>query len=109
MTSGTGGAIGKRAQVILVWVRAPGHGNAFHPQELGITRVRPRALDGSWCPDSEDTNPSLDGSLECFMKDGARMKTPPLHWMAHWSAVVRDNIVQGVMPRSPNLWRGITQ
>ena len=52
MTFGTCGAIGKRAQVILVWVRAPGCGNTSHPQELGVTRVRPRALDGSWRPDS---------------------------------------------------------
>ena len=48
----TCGTIGKRAQVILVWVRAPGRGNASHPYELGVTRVRPRALDGSWRSDS---------------------------------------------------------
>ena len=52
VTRKTCGAIGERAQVILVWVRAPGRGNASHPQELGVIRVRPRALDGSWCPDS---------------------------------------------------------
>ena len=46
-------AIGERAQVILVWVRAPGHGNASHPQKLGVTRVRLRALNGSWRPDSK--------------------------------------------------------
>ena len=51
MTSGTCGAIGERAQVILVWMRAPGRGNASHPQRLGVTRVKPRALDGSWHPD----------------------------------------------------------
>ena len=35
------GAIGERAQVILVWVRAPSVGNAFHLQRLGVTQVRP--------------------------------------------------------------------
>ena len=43
VTPGTCGSIGERAQVILVWVRALGRGNASHPQELGVTRVRPRA------------------------------------------------------------------
>ena len=41
VTPGTCGAVGERAQVILVWVRAPGVGNASHPQRLGGTRVRP--------------------------------------------------------------------
>ena len=52
MTPGTCGVIGERAQVILVWVRAPGVGNASHPQRLRVTRVRPRALHGSWRCDS---------------------------------------------------------
>ena len=52
VTPKTCGAIGERAQVILVWMRAPGGGNASHPQELGVMRIRPRALDGSWHPDS---------------------------------------------------------
>ena len=52
VTSGICGAIGERAQMILVWVRAPRHGNASHPQELGVTRVKPRVLDGSWHPNS---------------------------------------------------------
>ena len=30
--------------MILVWVRASGHGNTSHLQGLGVTRVRPRAL-----------------------------------------------------------------
>ena len=41
VTPGTCGAIGERAQVILVWVRAPGIGNASQPRRLGVTRVRP--------------------------------------------------------------------
>ena len=36
VTPGTCGAIGERAQVILVWVRAPGIGNASHPRRLGV-------------------------------------------------------------------------
>jgi len=41
VTPGTCGANGEKAQVILVWVRAPGVGNASHPQRLGGMRVRP--------------------------------------------------------------------
>jgi hypothetical protein len=41
VTPGTCGAGGEKAQVILVWVRAPGVGNASHPRRLGVTRVRP--------------------------------------------------------------------
>ena len=41
VTPGTCGAVGERAQVILVWVRAPGVGNASHPLRLGGMRVRP--------------------------------------------------------------------
>jgi hypothetical protein len=41
VTLGTCGAGGEKAQVILVWVRAPGFGNASHPRRLGFMRVRP--------------------------------------------------------------------
>jgi len=41
VTPGTCGAGGENDQVILVWVRAPGVGNACHPRELGFMRVRP--------------------------------------------------------------------
>ena len=41
VTPKTCDAVGERAQVILVWVRAPGVGNASHPQRLGVMRVRP--------------------------------------------------------------------
>jgi hypothetical protein len=36
-------AVGERAQVNLVWVRAPGVGNASHPWRLRVKRVRPWA------------------------------------------------------------------
>ena len=52
VTPKTCGAIDERAQVILVWVRAAGHGNTSHPQELGVTRVTPKALNGLWHSDS---------------------------------------------------------
>ena len=52
MTLGTCGTIGERAQVILVWMRASGVGNASHPQRLGVIRIKPRVLDGSWHCDS---------------------------------------------------------
>jgi hypothetical protein len=48
VTPGTCGAIGERAQVILMWVRALGVGNASHPQRPGIMRVRPSAMPSSW-------------------------------------------------------------
>ena len=52
VTPGTCGTMGERAQVILVWVRAPGVENTSHPRRLGITRVRPWALGSSWRLDS---------------------------------------------------------
>ena len=63
VTLGTCGAIGERAQLILVWVRAPGCGNASHPQELGVTRIRPRALDGSWRSNSRMLKNTLIGGV----------------------------------------------
>ena len=48
--------------MILVWMRALGSGNASHLQGLGVTRVRPRALDGSWTCDSRmPKNTSIGG------------------------------------------------
>jgi hypothetical protein len=41
VTVGTCGAGGEKAQVILVWVRAPGVGNASHTGGRGGMRVRP--------------------------------------------------------------------
>jgi hypothetical protein len=41
VTPGTCGAGGGKAQVILVWVRAPSVGNASHPRRLGVMRERP--------------------------------------------------------------------
>ena len=41
-------AVGEMAQVILVWVRAPGDGNASHQRRLRVTRVRPWAMSSSW-------------------------------------------------------------
>ena len=41
VTPRTCGAVGDWAQVILVWVRFPGVGNASHPQRLGAMRVSP--------------------------------------------------------------------
>ena len=41
VTPGTCDAIGERAQVILVGVRAAGVGNISHPRRLEVMRVRP--------------------------------------------------------------------
>ena len=59
---GTCGAIGERAQVILVWVRVPGRWERLHPRRLGVTRVRPRALHGLWrCDSRMPKNTSIGG------------------------------------------------
>ena len=52
VTPGTCGAVGERAQVILMWVRAPGVGNASHPRRLGGTRAMPYAMRSLWRVDS---------------------------------------------------------
>jgi hypothetical protein len=52
VTPETSSAIGERAQVILVWVRAPGVENTFHPHKLGVMRVRPQASSILWRPHS---------------------------------------------------------
>ena len=41
MPPGTCGAIGERAHVILVWLRAPDVENASHSRKLEVIRVRP--------------------------------------------------------------------
>ena len=62
VTPGTYGTIGEKAQVILVSVRAPGVENASHSRRLGVMRVRPRALDGSWhCDSRMPKNTSIGG------------------------------------------------
>jgi hypothetical protein len=53
VTSGPSGAGGETAQVILVWVRAPGVGNASHPRRLGVMREKPLAMCSSWREDSK--------------------------------------------------------
>ena len=40
-TPGTCGAVGERAQVILVWLRASSVGNASYPRRLGLMRISP--------------------------------------------------------------------
>jgi hypothetical protein len=51
VTPGTCCADGEKAQLILVWVRAPGVGNASHPRRLGIMRKKPRTMRSSWRED----------------------------------------------------------
>jgi len=41
VTPGICRANGERAQMIIVWVRAPGVGNASHPQEQEVMRIKP--------------------------------------------------------------------
>ena len=52
MTLKNYGAVGKNAEVILVWVRAPCVGNAPHAQKLEVTIVRRRAMRSLWCANS---------------------------------------------------------
>jgi hypothetical protein len=44
VTPGTCGAGGEKAQMILVWVKAPGVGNASHPRRLGFIDGRRGSL-----------------------------------------------------------------
>ena len=74
VTPRTFDTIGERAQVILVWVKAQNVENASHPQRLGVTRVRPRALDGLWCCDSRMPKNTWIGSV------GKKL------WGLEWSA-----------------------
>ena len=65
VTSGTCGTNGEKAQVILVWVRAPGIGNASQPQGLGVMRVRLCVVHSSWREDSKMLkNTSFGGMSE---------------------------------------------
>jgi hypothetical protein len=41
VTPRTCGASGEKAQMILVWVRTPGVGNASYPRGLGVMGVKP--------------------------------------------------------------------
>ena len=100
MRPGTCGAIGERAQVILVWVKALEHWNASHPMRLGVTRVKPRALDGPWhCNSRMPRNPSIGGV-------GKKL------WGFKWGATygqrpaLKDSTAQGMMPESPKAWEG---
>ena len=53
---------GEKAQMILVWVRAPGIGNASHPRGLEGMRVKPWAICSPWHEDSRMlTNTSFGG------------------------------------------------
>jgi hypothetical protein len=63
VTPGTYGANGEKAQVILVWVRAPGVGNASHPRGLGVMRVRPSTMRSSWREDSRMIKNSSFGGV----------------------------------------------
>ena len=44
----TCGAVGERAQVILVWMKTWGVEYVFHPRKLGVMRVRPWTMCRSW-------------------------------------------------------------
>jgi hypothetical protein len=63
VTPETCGADGEKAQVILVWVKAPGVGNATHLRGLGIMKVRPSATRSSWREDSRMLKNTLFGGV----------------------------------------------
>ena len=45
-----------------MWVWAPGVGNAFHPQRLGVMRIRPLDMSSIWLADSKmPKNTSIGG------------------------------------------------
>jgi hypothetical protein len=47
VTFGTFSTDGEKAQVILVWVRAPGVGNASHPRRLKVMRAKSQVVRSS--------------------------------------------------------------
>ena len=62
VTPGTCGAIGERAQVIVVWVRAPGRWERLPPTETRSHEGKARALHGSWrCDSRMPKNTSIGG------------------------------------------------
>jgi hypothetical protein len=89
VTSTICGEGGKRAKVILVWVRAQGIGIASHPKRLQIMKVRPSAMPSSWRANSRmlitpqlevgariDANfsgaMSHDNALEHWLRNGSQ-------------------------------------
>ena len=63
VTPRTCAAVGERAQMILMWLRAPGIGNASHPQRLEGMRVRSSAMHSSWRVDSTMLKNTLIGGV----------------------------------------------
>jgi hypothetical protein len=55
--------IGERAQMILVWVGAPNVGNAFQPQRIRVSRIRPWAMRSSWREDYKMLNNTSIGGV----------------------------------------------
>ena len=59
---GTYGTIDEKAQVILVWVTAPGHWECLPLMETKSHESKVRALDGSWrCDSRMPNNTSIRG------------------------------------------------
>ena len=59
---GTCGAIGERAQVILMWMRALGRWERLSPTKTRNHEVRPKTLHGSWhCDSRMSRNTSIGG------------------------------------------------
>jgi hypothetical protein len=65
VTPMTCGAGDERAQVILMWVRAPGVGIAFHPWGLGVTKVRSWVMCSLWCAYYKMLNNISIGDVRC--------------------------------------------
>jgi hypothetical protein len=57
------GAGGEKAQMILVWVRVPGIGNASHPRGLEVKREMPWAMGSSWRENSKMLNNTSFGGV----------------------------------------------
>ena len=47
--SGTYGAVGEKAQVIILWLRAPNVGNTSYPWRLRVMRIMPSIMHSFWC------------------------------------------------------------
>ena len=80
VTPETCGTVGERAQVILVWVKAPGVGDASHPRRLRVTKVRPWVMRSLWRADFRMLKNTSIGGVSYEI------------WQFEWSALPRQRL-----------------
>ena len=91
VTPGICGTVGENAQVILIWVMAPGVGSASYPRRLGVTRVRAWVIHSLWCADSR------------MLKNTSIRVVSTEIWQFEWGSSGL-----GVAPGTAKVWTDIT-